>query len=142
MTAIYLFQYEQWAEYLLFLAIASFGMDTFSWFWGKVIGKKKLWPSVSPHKTVAGFVGGAITTSLVTCLSYRLIVGQLTMGKGLVFIMLPIISQLGDLAQSKFKRQIGIKDSSSLIPGHGGVYDRIDSIMLTAPFMAFAVTFF
>ena len=142
MAALYLFQYEQWARYLLLLMTASFGMDAMAWFWGKKIGKRKLWPSVSPKKTVAGFVGGAITTTVVICLAFHFITDQLTTNKVLIFSVIPLLSHLGDLVQSKFKRQIGIKDSSSLIPGHGGVYDRIDSIVFTAPFMALLLRLF
>ena len=143
LACLYLFQYERWAEYLVLLMVANFGTDVAAWFWGKNFGKKKLWPSISPGKTVGGFVCGAITTTLVVCLLFGVAMGEtLTVGKVLVFVAIPPLAQLGDLVQSKFKRQMGIKDSSSLIPGHGGVYDRIDSIVFTAPFMVIFLRLF
>ena len=141
MASLHLLQYEQWVEYFLFLLVANFGMDTTAWFWGKTVGKRKLWPSISPQKTIAGFVGGSITTTLILCLGLYFLSGGLGLGEFLLSLLIPPLSQGGDLIQSKFKRQIGIKDSSYLIPGHGGVYDRIDSIMFTTPFMVFFLRF-
>ena len=137
LAVLNLLQSERWIEYFIFLLVANFGMDTTAWFWGKKVGKKKLWPSVSPKKTVAGFVGGALSTTLILCFGLHFFVRNLTVETFFISLFIPPLSQLGDLIQSKLKRQIGIKDSSYLIPGHGGVYDRIDSIMFTAPFMVF-----
>ncbi|MCY4645163.1 MAG: phosphatidate cytidylyltransferase [Bacteriovoracales bacterium] len=137
------FQYERWIEYLLILVLATFGMDSLAWFWGKALGKKKLCPIISPKKTIEGLLGGGLSTALVICLCYHYLApGPLTASKVLIFLTLPFLSQLGDLIQSKIKRQVGIKDSSSLIPGHGGVYDRIDSIVFVGPFMAILVRLF
>lgn len=133
---------EKWALAISLLGLVNFGMDTFAWFFGKNFGKRKLWAEVSPNKTVEGFIGGAISSGLVGYFFFDYFLGEATVFHILVFICLAVISQIGDLFQSKVKRQIGIKDSSSLIPGHGGVYDRIDSIVFMAPFMAIFLNLF
>jgi phosphatidate cytidylyltransferase len=113
--------------------------DTGAWFFGKNFGKHKLWPSVSPKKTVEGFVGGLITSSLCGLLYWHLFLGKISWGLWLFFILVGICAQVGDLIQSKFKRQFNIKDSSNIIPGHGGVYDRVDSLLFVIPLFAAAL---
>ena len=136
MSALSLLRYPTWVECFLLLSVVNFGMDIGAWFWGQRLGKRPLYPSVSPNKTVEGFVGGVLSTLLLAGVGLYVLTGTLGLRELLIILILPGLSQLGDLSQSKLKRQIGIKDSSALIPGHGGVYDRIDSIMFTAPFMA------
>ncbi len=124
-----------------YLAIAAWGTDTFAYFVGSKIGKHKLTP-ISPKKSVEGSIAGTLGAALVALiytyflnkfanieLSYLAISG--------IIILLSIIGQIGDLAASSIKRYIGIKDFSNLIPGHGGMLDRIDSILFIAPFAYF-----
>lgn len=139
MSLARIMQTERWISWVIVLLIINFGMDTGAWFFGKKFGKRKLWPSVSPKKTIEGLLGGMVTSSLFGGLAYFLLFGESPIIIWPLFFVLGGISQLGDLIQSKLKRQFGIKDSSSLIPGHGGVYDRIDSLLFLSPFFALAL---
>jgi len=109
-------------------------MDTGAWFFGKKFGKNKLWPSVSPNKTVEGLIGGMILSGLLGGICFHLLYNQFSISLFFLFCFLGLLAQLGDLLQSKMKRQVGIKDSSNLIPGHGGVFDRVDSLFFLTPF--------
>jgi phosphatidate cytidylyltransferase len=108
---------------------------------GKAIGGPKLWPAISPGKTWAGSVtglGGAIATPpLLNLLILERVGVALPLTEALLFgLVLGIVGQVGDLAESLYKREVGVKDSSSLIPGHGGVLDRFDSLYFVLPFAA------
>src|SRR5690606_12695790 len=129
----------QWQEVIIVLLFVNFGMDSFAWFFGKNFGKHKLWPKVSPKKTVEGLLGGVISTGILGSILWRLFFNETSVMLFFVFCLLGLIAQVGDLVQSKIKRQFEIKDSSTLIPGHGGVYDRIDSLLFLAPFYATAL---
>jgi phosphatidate cytidylyltransferase len=138
----YLFVYSNWRILVGLILVIAYVMDTGAWFFGKNFGKHKLWPEVSPNKTIEGLIGGALSSGLVASLYWIFLVTNkdINFSYGtkivLIFIGLAILSQIGDLAQSKLKRIVNIKDSSSLIPGHGGVYDRVDSLLFIAPFFA------
>ncbi len=124
---------------LLLPLVLTWLNDSGAFFFGKRFGRRKLMPSVSPGKTVAGAVG-AVGTTLVAAWAYaRFLLGPYA-GLGLSWSGLVILgvaisaaAQVGDLAESLLKRQAGVKDSSHLIPGHGGVLDRIDSLLFTIP---------
>lgn len=122
-----------WREYILMLVILTFSVDTAAWFWGKNFGKKKLSPKISPNKTQVGFLGGVLSSVIISLVMWSYLIDQITPLLALFFIFLACCAQLGDLVQSKLKRQFGIKDSSNLIPGHGGFYDRVDSILFVSP---------
>ena len=139
LSLIYLLKFQQWQEVVIVLLFVNFGMDSFAWFFGKNFGKHKLWPKVSPKKTIEGLVGGVISTGILGAILWRLLFNETSVALFFVFCLLGLIAQVGDLVQSKLKRQFDIKDSSSLIPGHGGVYDRIDSLLFLAPFYATAL---
>jgi phosphatidate cytidylyltransferase len=134
--------YEKWRLLLAVLMVVNFGMDTGAWFFGKNFGKHKLWEKVSPKKTVEGLIGGMLTSGLLGILTWTFIFGKPQLLLFGLFCLLGVLSQLGDLIQSKIKRQFKIKDSSSLIPGHGGVYDRIDSLLYSAPFFAVVLKYY
>ena len=110
--------------------------DTFAYFGGTLMGKRKLCPGISPKKTVAGSIFallGGIVSSIV--LIYLQHFWQSTIGSSLLLfagLMIGIFSQLGDLYASKLKRLVNIKDFSNLIPGHGGIMDRLDSILISS----------
>ncbi len=124
---------EDWKSVCWLIFFIAFGMDTGAWFVGVRFGKRKLWPTVSPKKTVEGLVGGALIAGVCGGIVANIIWGEMNLGLFLIFVFLGLVSQVGDLIQSKLKRQFGVKDSSSLIPGHGGVYDRIDSLIFLTP---------
>lgn len=113
--------------------------DSGAFFFGKAFGKKKLMPSVSPGKTWAGAVGALGVSVLSTWLLVRFVIGPatglgMTMGGVVIFgLAISAAAQVGDLVESMLKREAGVKDSSSLIPGHGGVLDRVDSLLFTVP---------
>lgn len=116
----------------------GFGTDTFAYLGGMFLGKHKLLERVSPKKTVEGALSG-IAGCLATCLVLALIL-KFKIDLKFVFIAIlgSVISQLGDLSASNIKRKIGIKDYGNIIKGHGGVIDRIDSILFVSSFIYFA----
>ena len=147
MSIATLFHLNKWTSLTVILLCICYGMDTGAYFSGKKFGKNKLWPSVSPNKTREGLLGGAIASSLLSCFAWYMGFGKdISGGLGwklpVIFALLGVMSQIGDLVQSKIKRQFGVKDSGSLIPGHGGVYDRVDSLLFVAPFFALIAQYF
>lgn len=112
---------------ILFIFAIVWGSDIGAFVAGRTIGGPKLWPRVSPNKTWAGFLG-ALTAGLVSGLIFAQVVpGASSLVLGTNGVLLAFVAQMGDLAESALKRQFGIKDSSAIIPGHGGVMDRADS---------------
>lgn len=131
---------------LLYVCLLVWGADSGAYFFGRALGKHKLAPKVSPGKSWEGALGGVLTSGIIAVLFLQLapvnVFGRelATMPFIVLSVMTVAVSILGDLVESMFKRQAGIKDSSNLIPGHGGVLDRIDS--LTAAIPVFATGFF
>ncbi len=119
---------------LIGLLILVTSADAGAWFFGKKFGKTPLWKSVSPNKTREGAIAGMLCTALTMTLYWNWIFPSTGIKVALFFMILAVVSIIGDLIQSKLKRHYSIKDSSSLIPGHGGFFDRADSILFTAPF--------
>lgn len=114
------------------LLLTTWASDTFAYFAGVKWGKRKIVPTISPSKSLEGYVGGFIGC-LLTGILYAVIVGipfSLGFGAGL---LTGIVAPLGDLFESKLKRYCGVKDSGVLLPGHGGVLDRFDSLLFSAP---------
>lgn len=121
------------------VVISAFGTDIMAYFTGRFLGKRKLCPNISPKKTVAGAVGGAIG-SLVLCGIFGLIFAKGVFIHCMIIGLLGgVVSQFGDLTASIFKRKMGIKDYGHLIPGHGGVLDRFDSVLFTGPLVFYYI---
>jgi phosphatidate cytidylyltransferase len=135
------FEVAHWKEFITLLLIVTAGMDTGAWFFGKNFGKRQLCPSVSPKKTIEGLIGGMFTSSILATGFCWVAFQKYESLYFLVFALLGLISQVGDLIQSKIKREFELKDSSHLIPGHGGVYDRIDSVIFLSPFFILVVKY-
>lgn len=129
---------EQGRYYVLLPFVAAFTSDAFALFAGMLFGKHKLAPNLSPKKTIEGSIGGFVG-AILCVLVYAVIVGKIWdfAPNYLVFVLYGLlgsaISQLGDLAFSYIKREYGIKDYGNLLPGHGGILDRFDSIIFCAP---------
>jgi phosphatidate cytidylyltransferase len=126
------------AALVLAPVVLTWSSDTFAYFAGRQWGRRKLIPAVSPGKTVEGAAGAVIGTVLVAVLyaqllapfpTYTLAVWQAV----LLGLLISVAAQLGDLAESLFKRDAGVKDSGKLLPGHGGALDRFDSLLFTLP---------
>ncbi|MFP9229881.1 phosphatidate cytidylyltransferase [Pectobacterium cacticida] len=122
------------AWWLLYVMLLVWGADSGAYLFGKLLGKRKLAPKVSPGKTWEGFLGGLATSALISLLfSLYAPLTVVTSTLLICSIAAALASVLGDLTESMFKREAGIKDSSHLIPGHGGVLDRIDSLTAAVP---------
>lgn len=120
---------------LLTLMIAWFG-DTMAYFAGRFLGKKKLYPAVSPGKTWAGAFGGIAGSFLGAVLANLWFLPELGWGRGAVITIVGgMLGQTGDLVESMLKRSVGVKDSGKLLPGHGGMLDRVDAVMFIAPWV-------
>jgi phosphatidate cytidylyltransferase len=127
--------------YLFFLLFTVWAMDIAAYLAGKVFGHTLLVPSISPKKTWEGALAGFITCLLAAVVFSK--TAQLEIGHALVLgALIGIVGQFSDLVESLIKRDAGVKDSSALMPGHGGMLDRIDSFILTAPLMYYYVTWF
>ncbi|MEH2919687.1 phosphatidate cytidylyltransferase [Samsonia erythrinae] len=122
------------AWWLLYVMLLVWGADSGAYLFGKLFGKRKLAPKVSPGKTWEGFLGGLATSALISLLfSLYAPLTVVTSTLLICSVAAALASVLGDLTESMFKREAGIKDSSHLIPGHGGVLDRIDSLTAAVP---------
>lgn len=123
-------------EWILLLYATVWAADSLAYYIGKGIGKRKLYREVSPNKTVAGAVGSVVGGIGGALLLHAALMPHLGM-KAAIFIgaMIGMISIIGDLAESMFKRDAGVKDSGSVIPGHGGVLDKIDGVLFAGPFL-------
>ena len=118
---------------LLFLVMLTELNDIFQFIWGKALGRHKVIPKVSPNKTVEGLLGGVVTTTGISVLLAPYLT-PITLGHSvLIGIIISLGGFIGDVTVSAIKRDIGVKDSGSIIPGHGGILDRIDSLTYTAP---------
>ncbi len=119
--------------------LLTWATDIGAYAFGRLFGKKKLMPSVSPGKTVAGALGGLILTVVLCLLYVRFLMmpyaqlGLTVQGAVLFGIIVSAVGQIGDLAESLLKREAGVKDSSTLLPGHGGILDRFDSLLFVLP---------
>lgn len=122
--------------FIIYALVVVWTTDSGAYFVGRKLGKTKLWPEISPNKTVEGFVGGIISAVIFVILfqliepiasSYLILIGMT--------ILASIVGQLGDLVESAFKRTYNVKDSGKLLPGHGGILDRFDSLLFVLPLL-------
>lgn len=117
-------------NYLLFILFIIWSTDSGAYFFGKALGKKKLWPEISPNKTVGGAIGGIIAAIIVSVIFQLVYPFEFSMLSAILYaLLISIVGQVGDLVASAFKRQYKIKDAGKLFPGHGGVLDRLDSLI-------------
>jgi len=109
--------------------------DSFAYLIGKSMGRHKLLERISPKKTIEGFVGGLVGSMLASIVIFNYTELYSLSIWLLLAVMISVLGTFGDLIQSKFKRNAGVKDSGTIMPGHGGIYDRLDSIIYTSPFI-------
>ena len=129
---------EAHLSYVFFALFIIWATDTGAYFFGRAFGKKKLWPKISPNKTVEGALGGILLAIIVAVIfqfvsplpSSMLVVIGAT-------ILASVFGQIGDLVESAFKRHYGVKDSGNILPGHGGILDRFDSLLFVLPLLHF-----
>ncbi|MFY8162387.1 MAG: phosphatidate cytidylyltransferase [Candidatus Kapaibacteriota bacterium] len=137
---------EIWGKIVLIHLTAIWICDSAAYFVGKAMGKNKLFERHSPKKTWEGAIGGMVASLIYFVVMLYFFTPQISYFHGIIMgIIVGVFGQLGDLIESQFKRYAGVKDSSHLIPGHGGVLDRFDSILFTSPIMLiylFFVLFF
>ncbi len=129
---------------LLFLFALVWSADVGAYFTGKRFGKHKLMPNVSPGKTIEGFAGGNVCAALVALIAGLFFgwTGNQIVAVMALALLISTVSVIGDLTESMLKRQAGVKDSGKILPGHGGVLDRIDSLTATAPVFAICYMLF
>lgn len=123
----------QGAMLLFYLVALTQLNDVAQYLWGKALGRRKVAPKVSPNKTLEGFLGGALTTCLLGWLLGPLLTPFSPLHAALAGLLIGVMGFIGDIVISAVKRDIGVKDSGRLLPGHGGVLDRLDSLTYTAP---------
>jgi phosphatidate cytidylyltransferase len=128
-------------EILFWMFAVIWSTDIFAFFAGKTLGGAKIAPTISPNKTWSGLIGGILASMIIGFLSSFMFAGG-TLFFILLSAFLSIIEQLSDLLESKFKRIFGVKDSGNIIPGHGGILDRLDGMMLLSPVVLLIITIF
>lgn len=124
--------------YIFYSLFIIWATDSGAYFIGRAMGKRKLWPEISPNKTIEGSVGGVVSAVIVSILFSLLTEIDVTiMGLAFVTIFLSIFGQIGDLVESALKRHYQVKDSGTILPGHGGILDRFDSLLFVWPLIHF-----
>lgn len=141
-TIVLLRDFDNGRDWVLLALLSTFAVDTAAYFTGRAIGRHALAPRISPKKTWEGFAGGwiggfAAAVALNYALGLRIDMAPIVV----IAVLLPLAAAAGDLLESALKRATGVKDASELIPGHGGVLDRLDSLLLTFP-LVYAVAEF
>ncbi|MED4202587.1 phosphatidate cytidylyltransferase [Neobacillus mesonae] len=122
--------------YIFYSLFIIWATDSGAYFVGKAIGKKKLWPEISPNKTVEGSIGGIVCAVIVAILFGLFSEFDATIVTLIgMTIVLSIFGQIGDLVQSAYKRHFNVKDSGNILPGHGGILDRFDSLLFVLPLL-------
>lgn len=130
---------EHGTAWLLILLGLTAGSDTGAYYIGKTFGRKKLMPAISPKKTVAGGIGGLAIGTLVAMILTLVLPVPLHLSLLPSAVVLIVIGMVGDLTESAIKRSFGVKDSGTILAGHGGLLDRIDSILLAGPVLFYCV---
>lgn len=129
--------------YLLVIVLATYASDTGAWFVGRKIGKHKMNPRLSPKKSWEGFFGGwifgAVFSLIISLVAFQ---GLNTTLVVLLCLLCPVVAEVGDLSFSAIKRYFGVKDFSNLLPGHGGMLDRVDSLMMNVLLLTILLPFF
>ncbi|MBM7701897.1 phosphatidate cytidylyltransferase [Metabacillus iocasae] len=124
--------------YVFFVLFIIWATDSGAYFIGRAIGKRKLWPEISPNKTIEGFVGGIVCAIVVVVLFSLMAPLEQSLSKLLLIgVMVSVFGQIGDLVESALKRHYEVKDSGNILPGHGGILDRFDSLLFVLPILYF-----
>jgi len=127
--------YQKYLPHIgIFLLMNIWVNDSFAYFTGRLFGKRKLAPKISPKKSIEGFVGGLIFAIIATVIYNYFYPFLPVLHMIILSIIVSIFGPIGDLFESVIKREFNVKDSSNLIPGHGGILDRFDSFLFTIPF--------
>jgi phosphatidate cytidylyltransferase len=130
-------------DLLLFFFIVMFGSDSGAYFAGRALGKHKLAPTISPGKTVEGLIGGIVAAAGFAALCTLTFFPELPYKFSIpLAIVMAIVGVLGDLAESAMKRGSGAKDAANILPGHGGLLDRLDSLLFNAPILYYFARFY
>lgn len=125
-------------EYILYVLFVIWATDTGAYLFGRALGKNKLWPTISPNKTIEGAVGGLVTAMIIGAVFQLVHPFEVSMVYVvLISILISAVGQIGDLVASGFKRNYQVKDSGKLLPGHGGILDRLDSLLFVIPLLHF-----
>jgi phosphatidate cytidylyltransferase len=138
-----LIQINRWGGYTIISILATIWIcDTAAYFGGMTLGRRKLFERVSPNKTWEGAVFGFVFSILTMLAAQSLLLAYMSTTNAVIIgMMIGCFGQMGDLVESRFKRDAGVKDSSSIIPGHGGVYDRFDSLVFVSPILYLYIDF-
>ena len=126
---------------VLGIFILTWTNDTFAYLIGKKFGKKKLKEKISPKKTIEGCIGGLLAVLIAGVIIFNTTLLYSAAFWLILALLVSILGTTGDLIQSKFKRLAGVKDSGRMMPGHGGIYDRLDSIIFASPFIYLFIIF-
>ena len=127
---------------LILLTVITVFSDSFAYYTGKMLGRHKLAPAISPGKTIEGLLGGlagSILGAIIVCIWF--FPGYSLVKISILTVFLSMIGVMGDLTESMIKRTMGVKDSGNILPGHGGVLDRLDSLMIAAPVLFYMLHF-
>lgn len=129
---------EEGIVFIIYSLFMIWATDSGAYFMGRAFGKRKLWPEISPNKTVEGFFGGILWAVIVSILFVIFAdIDASFLEFGILTIVLSIFGQLGDLVESALKRHYNVKDSGNILPGHGGILDRFDSLLFVWPLLNF-----
>lgn len=135
-------QMENGREWVIFLVATVWAGDIFAYLCGSFFGKHKLYPKISPNKTYEG-LGGALLGSVLIALTFtRLFIPQVSAGRCVLLgLGLGLVGQFGDFTESMLKRSAQVKDSGTIIPGHGGMLDRLDSFLFSSPLLYYSLLY-
>ena len=134
--------HQDGALLVLFVLLVTWAGDAAAYYVGKTWGARPLAPRLSPKKTVEGFLGGLVVAPIIAWIGHLWFLPVVTPVDCLILgVLFTVLGLLGDLSESALKRQAGVKDSGALIPGHGGLLDRVDSLLLNAPVFYYYMAF-